>query len=44
MDFSTITGAVSAATIVTAILAMGAIKILPNVAKWGTNKVVGFFR
>lgn len=44
MDFSTITGAVDATTIVAAILAMGAIKILPNVARWGVNKVVGFFR
>lgn len=44
MDFTDIIAAVSAGTIVAAILSMGAVKILPNVAKWGTNKVVGFFR
>lgn len=44
MDFSSITAAVSVGAVSTAIIAMGAIKILPNVAKWATNKLVGFFR
>ena len=43
MDFSSISAAVSIGTVVTAIIAMGAIKILPNVAKWATNKLAGFF-
>jgi hypothetical protein len=44
MDFSAIVGAVDATTIVTAIAAIAAIKVLPGVAKWGFNKVIGWFR
>lgn len=44
MDFTAVTGAVNATTIVTAIGALAAIKILPGVAKWGFNKVIGWFR
>ncbi|MCY1278776.1 hypothetical protein D9M68_226410 [compost metagenome] len=44
LDFSAITGAISAGTIVAAISAIAAIKILPGVAKWGYNKVIGWFR
>ena len=44
MDFSDITAAVSVATVSAAIIAMGAVKIGPNVAKWATNKLVSFFR
>lgn len=44
MDFSTLTSAVDVSTVTTAILAIGAIMILPNVARWGVRKVVGFFR
>lgn len=44
MDFSSISTGLSAATAVTAIIAMGAIKIAPNFAKWATNKIAGFFR
>ncbi len=44
MDFSGITGAVDATTIVAALTAIAAIKILPGVAKWGYNKVIGWFR
>ena len=44
MDFSAITSAVDASTVVTAIAAIAAIKILPGVAKWGFNKVIGWFR
>lgn len=43
MDFSAITGAVDVTTLVAAILAMAAIKIGPNVAKWAGNKLAGFF-
>lgn len=44
MDFTAVTSAVNAATVVTAIGALAAIKILPGVAKWGFNKVIGWFR
>jgi len=43
MDFTAILAAADATTIIAAILAMGAIKILPNVTRWGVNKVVNFF-
>lgn len=44
MDFTDIIAAVSVATVSAGIIAMGAVKIVPNVAKWGTNKLVSFFR
>lgn len=44
MDFSSITSAIDATTIVAAITAIAAIKILPGVAKWGFGKVIGWFR
>jgi hypothetical protein len=44
MDFTPITSAVDAAPIVAAIGAIAAVKILPGVAKWGFNKVIGWFR
>lgn len=44
LDFTAITGAVSAETILAAIAAIAAIKVLPGVAKWGYNKVIGWFR
>ncbi len=44
MDFTAITSAVDATTIVAAISAIAAVKILPGVAKWGFNKVIGWFR
>lgn len=44
MDFSDIAAGLSAATAVTAIIGMGAIKIGPNFAKWATNKIANFFR
>lgn len=44
MDASALTSAVDATTIVGAITAIAAIKILPGVAKWGYNKVIGWFR
>lgn len=44
MDFTNVTAAVDATTIVAAITAIAAIKIAPGVAKWGYNKVIGWFR
>jgi len=44
MDFTAITAAVDATEIVAAIGAIAAIKVLPGVAKWGYNKVIGWFR
>lgn len=44
MDASALIGAVDATTIVAAITAVAAVKILPGVAKWGYNKVIGWFR
>lgn len=43
VDYSSLTSAVDATTIVTAIVAMGAVMILPGVAKWGVKKIAGFF-
>jgi len=44
LDLSSITAAVSIAGVVAGIIAMGALKIQPNVAKWAANKLAGFFR
>jgi hypothetical protein len=44
MDFTNVTSAVDATTIVAAITALAAIKILPGVARWGYNKVIGWFK
>lgn len=44
MDFSTVTAAVDAGTVVAAIAAIAAIKILPNVARWGFNKVITWIK
>ena len=44
MDFTNVTAAVDATTIVAALTAIAAIKIAPGVAKWGYNKVIGWFR
>lgn len=43
-DMSAITGAVDASTIVAAIAAVAAIKILPGVARWGYAQVMKLFR
>jgi hypothetical protein len=43
MDFAPILAAVDVDTVAVAILAMAAIKIGPNVAKWAGNKLAGFF-
>ena len=44
LDFSSITSAVSVAGVSAAIIAMGALKVGPNVAKWAANKLASFFR
>lgn len=44
LDFTDITSAIDATTIVAAITALAALKILPGVAKWGYNKVIAWFR
>lgn len=44
MDFTNVLTAVDATTVVAAVTAIAAIKILPGVAKWGYNKVIGWFR
>ena len=44
MDFTNITSAVDATTIVAALTAIAAIKILPGVTRWGYNKVITWFR
>lgn len=43
LDFSTMVAAVSAATVIGAIVSMGVVKLSPNFAKWAVNKVAGFF-
>ncbi|WP_143512600.1 hypothetical protein [Vreelandella utahensis] len=43
LDMSGVTSAVDASTIVAAISSIAAIKILPGVARWGYNKVIGWF-
>lgn len=44
MDFTDITAAIDATTIVAALTAIAAVMILPNVAKWGYNKVISWVR
>lgn len=44
MDFASVIAAVDAGTIVAALAALAAVKILPGVAKWGFGKVIGWFR
>lgn len=43
MDFTPITSAVDVSTVAVAIIAMAAIKIVPNVARWAGNKLANFF-
>lgn len=44
MDFTEIVAAVSATAVVAGITSIAAVKILPGFAKWGYNKVIGWFR
>lgn len=43
-DYSGITSAVDVSTVTLAIIAMAALKVGPNVAKWAGNKLASFFR
>jgi len=43
MDFSGVLSGLSATTAVAAIVAAGAIYVLPGFAKWGVKKVAGLF-
>lgn len=43
MDFAPIAAAVDISTVAVALIAMAAVKILPNVAKWAGNKLANFF-
>lgn len=44
LDFTVITSAISVAGLAVALISLGALKAGPNVAKWGANKLAGFFR
>ena len=44
MDFTGLTAAVNGTAVVSAITTIAAVKMLPGVAKWGYNKVIGWFR
>jgi hypothetical protein len=44
MDFSGVLDGLVATTIIAAVIAAGAIKAGPNFARWGVNKLAGFFR
>ncbi len=44
MNFATIVSAVDATAIVAGLTAIAAIKILPNVARWGYNKVISWVK
>jgi len=44
MDFSTLIAAIDFATVVTAILAIGALLMLPAVARKGTRLVLGMVK
>jgi hypothetical protein len=44
IDFGDMVAIASSAAIVAALVSMGVVKIAPNFAKWGINKVAGMFR
>jgi hypothetical protein len=44
MDLSTLTSAVDLSTVGVAILAIGALKVVPEVVRYGAKKVIGFIR
>lgn len=43
MDFTSITAAVDATTVIAALTAIAAVKVGPRVAKWGYNTVMNWF-
>jgi len=44
MDFTALIASIDAATVVTALGAAAALKMGPNVARWGYSKVINWFR
>jgi hypothetical protein len=44
MDFTTLIAAVDSTVIIGGITALAAVKMGPGVAKWGYNKIIGWFR
>lgn len=44
MDFTALVAAVDATAIVAGLTAIAGVKILPNVARWGYNKVISWIR
>lgn len=44
MDLSSLTGAVDVAAVTTGVIAMGALMIVPNVARWAVRKLANFFK
>lgn len=43
-DYSSIAAAVDVSTVATGIVAMGALMVVPNVARWAVRRLAGFFR
>lgn len=43
MDFSAITTAIDVSTVLAAIAAIAAIKVLPGFARWAYSKVINWF-
>lgn len=43
-DYADMIASVSMGAVVAGIVAMGAVKIVPNATKWAVNKLAGFFR
>lgn len=44
ISYAAITSAVDVSTVATGIVAMGALMVVPNVARWAVRKLAGFFR
>ena len=44
MDFTSLTSAVNSDLVVAGITAVSAFKLAPNVARWGYNQVIGWFK
>lgn len=44
MDFSGITAAIDVTTVMAALTAIAALKVLPGFGRWAYNKVIGWFR
>lgn len=44
MDLSSLTGAVDLTSVGVAILAIGALKVVPEVVRYGAKKVISFIR